>query len=203
VALNDDELTDAVVALECWAAQTCSRFRLLRRAQYAVVEITKSRQSSFAVSDYNPGELLLVCESIIEDGELTYDELYRLADWLNNHHEACHHWPGNKLVEPLQNAWADGKVTKTEARQIARIILQIRKEAAKREAAEAFAQAVEVASQTVCSFDLTAPNCQQSRSLPALSRTQVGAFFTRLILVVPPAPILTSSHIVTDCPRDI
>jgi hypothetical protein len=40
-------------------------------------------------------ELLLVCESIIEDGELTYDELYRLADWLNNHHEVCHHWPGN------------------------------------------------------------------------------------------------------------
>jgi hypothetical protein len=105
------------------------------------------------VNDYDPTELLLVWESIIEDGELTYDELYRLADWLNNHHEACHNWPGNKLVEPLQNVWADGKVTKTKARQIARIVLQIRKEAAKREAAEAFALAVEVASQTFVRSD--------------------------------------------------
>jgi hypothetical protein len=40
------------------------------------------------MSHYDPTELLLVCGSIIEDGELTYDELYRLADWLNNHHEA-------------------------------------------------------------------------------------------------------------------
>jgi hypothetical protein len=37
------------------------------------------------MSDYDPGELLLVCESIIEGGELTYDEVYHLADWLNNH----------------------------------------------------------------------------------------------------------------------
>ncbi|HEY5741449.1 MAG TPA: hypothetical protein VIS99_02820 [Terrimicrobiaceae bacterium] len=67
------------------------------------------------MSDYDPNELLVVCESIIEDGELTYDELYQLADWLNNHHEACLHWPGSLIVEPLQKAWADGKITKTEA----------------------------------------------------------------------------------------
>ena len=43
-----------------------------------------SPQSSFFVSDYNPSELLVVCESIIEDGELTYDELYKLAEWRGN-----------------------------------------------------------------------------------------------------------------------
>ena len=32
------------------------------------------------MSDDNPSELLVVCESIIEDGELTYDELYKLAE---------------------------------------------------------------------------------------------------------------------------
>ena len=46
------------------------------------------------MSDYDPSELLLVCDSIIEDGELTYDELYQLAEWLNSHREACVHWPG-------------------------------------------------------------------------------------------------------------
>ena len=53
----------------------------------------------------------------MEDAHLTYDELYKMAEWLNNHHEACFHWPGNLLLEPLQKAWADGKITKTEARQ--------------------------------------------------------------------------------------
>jgi hypothetical protein len=71
------------------------------------------------MSDYDPSELLLLCESIIEDGELTYDELYQLAEWLNNHQEACSNWPGGLLVAPLQKAWADGKITKTEARQVA------------------------------------------------------------------------------------
>ena len=109
------------------------------------------------MSDYDPRELLTLCESILEDGELTYDELYQLADWLNSHHEACLHWPGNLLVAPLQKAWADAKITKTEARHLARLILQIRKEAAKREAEEAFARAAEVASQTARTFDLTRP----------------------------------------------
>jgi hypothetical protein len=107
------------------------------------------------MSDYDPSELLLVCGSIIEDGELTYDELYQLAEWLNGHREACAHWPGNLLVEPLQNAWADGKITKTEARQFARLLLQIRKEAAKREAEQQVAQAVEIAAQTIHTFDLS------------------------------------------------
>ena len=70
------------------------------------------------MSDYDPGELLLVCESIIEDGELTYDELYKLAEWRGNHREACVRWPSGLLVKPLQKAWADSKITKTEARQV-------------------------------------------------------------------------------------
>jgi hypothetical protein len=101
--------------------------------------------------------VLILCETILEDGELTYDELYKLAEWLNNHPETCFQWPGNLLVAPLQNAWADGKITKTEARQLARAILQIRNEAAKREAEQAFPQAVEIASEEACRFDLTRP----------------------------------------------
>jgi hypothetical protein len=110
------------------------------------------------MSDYDPSELLLVCDSVIEDGELTYDELYQLAEWLNSHREACAHWPGNLLVEPLQNAWADGKITKTEARQFARLLVQICKEAAKREVEQQAANATEMASQAARTFDLTRPN---------------------------------------------
>jgi hypothetical protein len=100
------------------------------------------------MSDYDPNDLLIICDSIIEDGELTYEELYYLAEWLNGHPKACAHWPGSLLVEPLQKAWADVKITKTEARQFVRRLLQIRKEAAQREADYLAAQAVEIASQT-------------------------------------------------------
>jgi hypothetical protein len=64
------------------------------------------------MSDYNPGKLLLVCDTIIEDGELTYDELYQLAEWLNGHREACAHWPGDRFVKLLQKAWADSKIAR-------------------------------------------------------------------------------------------
>ena len=49
----------------------------------------------------------------------------------------------------------DGKITKTEARQFAQLLLQIRKEAAKREAEQQVAQAVEIAAQTIHTFDLS------------------------------------------------
>lgn len=70
------------------------------------------------MSDDNTRDLLVLCETILEDGELAYDELYKLAEWLNEHRESCFQWPGDLLVEPLQRAWADGKIIKTEARQV-------------------------------------------------------------------------------------
>jgi len=130
------------------------------------------------MSDYDPREILVLCESIMEDGELTYDELYRLGEWLNNHQEACSNWPGNLLVEPLQKAWADGKVTKTEARQVGRVILQIRKEAAKRDEEEAIAYATKIASQAARTFELTHPNLP---TIPFTTRvkshTKRGVFY--------------------------
>jgi hypothetical protein len=136
----------------------------------------------------DPRELLILCETILEDGELTHDELYKMAEWLNNHREACFHWPGNLLVAPLQKAWADGKITKTEARQLARVILDICKEAAKREAEETFVRAAETASEAAHTFDLT------TATLPTVpfstrvkSYTKRGAFY-EVISAVRPAP---------------
>ena len=55
-------------------------------------------------------------------------------------------------MKSLQKAWADSKITKSEACQVARVIFHIRKEAAKREAEEAFAQAAEIASKAARTF---------------------------------------------------
>jgi hypothetical protein len=65
-------------------------------------------------------------------------------------------WPGN-LLEPLQNAWADGKITKTEARQFARLLGQIRKKASRRENEQQSANAVKIAAQAARTLDLAWP----------------------------------------------
>ena len=83
------------------------------------------------MSDYDPSALVAQCESILADGEISGEELYRLAEWLNDHKEACYEWPGNLLVQPLQDAWSDGKINKTEMRRIGRLLVRIQKEWAK------------------------------------------------------------------------
>lgn len=103
---------------------------------------------------YAPVELVGVCESIIEDGELSGDEIYGLAEWLNNHREACFHWPGNLLVQPLQDVWADGKVNKTELRLISRLLLRVRKEWAKRQKQEVAERMSQFVAATALNFNL-------------------------------------------------
>lgn len=106
------------------------------------------------VTAYDPTELISVCESILEDGELSGEELYGLAEGLNKNREACFHWPGNLLVQPLQDAWADGKVNKTELRSISRLLLRIRKDWAKRQKEEAAERMNEFVASAAANFDL-------------------------------------------------
>jgi hypothetical protein len=109
------------------------------------------------MNDYEPAELISVCDSIFEDGELSGEELYGLAEWLNNHRDACFCWPGNILVEPLQNVWADGKITKTELRTISRLLLRIRKEWAKRQAQDALERTIELVAHIAANQDASIP----------------------------------------------
>lgn len=85
------------------------------------------------MSTYNPAELLAVCDAILWDGELNATELYGLAEWLNNHREACFHWPGNLLVKPLQKTWEDGQVTPQELQGIGQILCNIQAESVRRQ----------------------------------------------------------------------
>jgi hypothetical protein len=84
-------------------------------------------------SDYNPAELVSVCEAILWDGELSASELHGLAEWLNNHREACFHWPGNLLVKPLQQIWEDGHVTPEELQRIGLLLSGIQAEWVRRQ----------------------------------------------------------------------
>src|SRR6185503_19174362 len=73
-------------------------------------------------------ELVQLCRSITDDGELTDKELYTLADWINKYPHIQDHWPATILIEPLQKVWADGKITRTELKQVAKLLARIERE---------------------------------------------------------------------------
>ena len=155
------------------------------------------------MSDDNTTELLVLCGTILQDGELTYDELYKLAEWLNSHPEACFDWPGNLLVDPLQGVWADGKITKTEARQVAQVILQIRKERQIATQRKAFSAATEIASEAARTFNLTRPNLPTIQFSIVSNRRPRQAPSMRLTSAVQAAPAQTFAHSVTGSARAI
>lgn len=73
-------------------------------------------------------ELVALCASILDDGEITPDEAYQVAEWLNNHSDAAEQWPGNELTQPLQEIWADGVVGKRELHRLARLLISVQRE---------------------------------------------------------------------------
>jgi hypothetical protein len=80
-----------------------------------------------------PSEIFALFDAILADGEVSSDELYSLAEWLNANPAACDLWPGNLLVEPLQAMWSDGKCGKMEIRAFVRLMGSIRREWNRRE----------------------------------------------------------------------
>jgi hypothetical protein len=76
----------------------------------------------------NSSQFIALCASILDDGEVTADEAYELADWLNGHPEACEQWPGKDLIKPLQDIWADGSVNRRELHRLARLLISIQRE---------------------------------------------------------------------------
>jgi len=98
-------------------------------------------RADISMSEFDPTELIALCDSILDFGEVTENEAYNLADWLNKHDEACLLWPGEDLVRPLQEIWADGKVTRTELRRLTGLLRSIHKEWTKIQFDESMKQA--------------------------------------------------------------
>jgi len=73
-------------------------------------------------------DLVQRCDGILASGEISENDAYDLADWLNRNDEACRCWPGEVLVSELKQIWADAKVTKTELRKLAAVLRSIHKQ---------------------------------------------------------------------------
>lgn len=62
------------------------------------------------------------------DGELTSEEVWQLASFLNENGEAAQCWPGNVLVPLLQGVWADGEVSEEELMALMQMLQLVERE---------------------------------------------------------------------------
>lgn len=74
-------------------------------------------------------ETIALIAKITEDGVLDTEEVYELAEFLNENEEACLIWPGDVLHEALSSAFDDGRLTDEEMAELARLIQDIEMEA--------------------------------------------------------------------------
>ena len=77
-------------------------------------------------------DFIQLCDSILDDGEVSAEEAYGIAEWLNDHPEIARSWPANGLVKPLQEIWADGSVNRRELHRLARLLVSVQREWAQR-----------------------------------------------------------------------
>ena len=89
-------------------------------------KFTAGQSSTNSAYDVKP--LMALCEKILLDEEVSVEELYELAEFLNANPEAGKHWPGDQFVEPLQEVWADGVIDSRELALMERLIIETRRE---------------------------------------------------------------------------
>jgi hypothetical protein len=66
---------------------------------------------------------------LLFDGELSGDEVWSLANWLNKQQrEVCQDWPANVLIPLLQNVYEDGELSAEEMVAIANALVNIERE---------------------------------------------------------------------------
>lgn len=75
-------------------------------------------------------ETLKLVSRITEDGILDTEEVYELAEFLNENPDATTVWPGDVLHEALLTVFEDGKLTDEEMEALGQLVLDIEVEAA-------------------------------------------------------------------------
>ena len=71
---------------------------------------------------------LKLIEEVAQDGELTHKEIYELAKWINENEAGRKTWPASQFLPLLKDVFADGKIEKSEAEQVGRLIQKVRRE---------------------------------------------------------------------------
>jgi len=67
-------------------------------------------------------DLITLCDDILDDGEITPEEVMRLGKWFRANPDGRNGWPGELLADPVAAVCQDGKITKPELRRVARFL---------------------------------------------------------------------------------
>lgn len=73
-------------------------------------------------------ETIRFIRTLTDDGSLNGEEVWSLANWLNQHVSACAVWPGNLLVGPLQAAFEDGELSPEEMDALGALLSKIERD---------------------------------------------------------------------------
>jgi hypothetical protein len=106
-----------------------------------------------------------LCGEILDDGEITPEEVLELGEWFKNKPGAENGWPGEILKLPVLAVCEDKKVNKTELRKISRMLGTVAVEIPQRlndaRLNEIRQQNLAKVSAAIKSFDLSSPKLPQ------------------------------------------
>lgn len=89
-------------------------------------------------------EFMKLIDQVAEDGELTFNEIGQLAKWLNANKEGRKLWPASVFIKLLQNVFADGKIDRSEAAEVGKLIQTVRREWSRNWEMQCFSKAFSV-----------------------------------------------------------
>ena len=69
---------------------------------------------------------------IVSDGVIAVEEVWYLADWINQNPKTAECWPGTELIPYLQLVWEDGQLNSQEISGLSTLIASIEMEFSKR-----------------------------------------------------------------------
>jgi hypothetical protein len=109
------------------------------------------------MDDAESAELLALCESILEDDEVSVEEVRRLGQWLTEHEVGRRTWPGEVIAQPIQEVLLDGRVNKSELKKISVLLRRVQKEGAARWQQKVEQDAITSATRVASELDLSQP----------------------------------------------
>jgi hypothetical protein len=123
-------------------------------------------------------ELLALCEAILEDDEVSVDEVRHLGQWLDEHEHERRSWPGKIIAPPIQQVLLDGRVNKAELKKVATLLRRVQKESVLREAQKTQQDAVAAAARAVAAIDLSQAHLPSVPvTFPVTSHSEGGVIY--------------------------
>jgi hypothetical protein len=131
-----------------------------------------------AMNDADSDDLLSLCEAILEDDEVSVDEVRSLGEWLTQHEAARMSWPGDVLTSPLEQVLLDGRVNKAELRKISTLLRRVHKEAVARSEQKVQQDAIASAARAATELDLFMARLPSVRvTLRVMSQSERGVAY--------------------------